>query len=109
MSDQFTLKAATKVVGGNFCCELFGRVDLGVSSDWVTSALSPALAAADDGIFSMASCTSLLFFEKTPQALGVEGNPCILFVLSGWIVALLADVSIKLAQSFCHGCTNRLR
>ena len=74
MSDQFTLKAATIVVGGIFCCELFGRVDLGVSSDWVTSALSPALAAADDGIFSIASCASLLFFEKTLQTLQSGGE-----------------------------------
>ena len=74
MSDQFTLKAATKVVGGIFCCELFGRVDLGVSSDWVTSALSPALAEADTGIFSIVSYTSLLFFEKAPQTLQSGGE-----------------------------------
>ena len=69
MSDQFTLKAATIVVGGIFCCELFCKVDLGVSSDWVTLALSPALAAADDGIFSIASCASSLLLEKAPQTL----------------------------------------
>ena len=69
MSDQFTLKAATRVVGGIFCCKLFGRVDLGVSSVCITSALSPALAVADDGIFSIASYASFLSLENAPQTL----------------------------------------
>ena len=74
MSDQFTLKAATIVVGGIFCCELFCKVDLGVSSDWVTLALSPALAAAGAGIFSIASCASSIFLEKAPQTLQCGGE-----------------------------------
>ena len=74
MSDQFTLKAATIVVGGIFCCELFCKVDLGVSSGCVTSALSPALVADDNGIFSITNYVSLLFRENVPQTLQSGGE-----------------------------------
>ena len=75
MSDQFTLKVATMVVvDGIFCCELFGRVDLGGSSGCATSTLSPALFAADAGIFSIANYVSFLGFENAPQTLQSGGE-----------------------------------
>ena len=69
MSDQFTPKGATKFVVGIFCCRLLSKFDLGVSSSCGTSAFSPPLPVAGNGIFSIACHRSLFSFEYAPQTL----------------------------------------